>query len=244
MVLADDKEADGLAVIDLGAGHASSGESLCGRLITALKSGALLNESVGAGYLERNWPPALKEAGAWPLASLRQSFLNGALTRLVDPDTVLRSKIVEFVGNGDFGLASGQKPDGTYERVWFGESVGLDEVSFESGVFLVGKDKAKTLVEPPPPEPEPGPEPEPEPEPSPDPMPSKRTLRVHGEVPPELWNRLGTKLLPKLRSGDDLKVGIDLRVSVDEAVAGSLVDDLRQILEDLRIADKVEIEDE
>ena len=244
VVLADDKEADGLAVIDLGAGHASSGESLCGRIVTALTSGGLLNESVGAGYLERNWPPALKEAGAWPLASLRQSFLNGALTRLVDPDTVLRSKIVEFVGNGDFGLASGQRPDGTYERVWFGESVGLDEVAFESGVFLVGKDKAKTLVEPPPPEPEPGPEPEPEPEPGPDPMPSKRTLRVHGEVPPELWNRLGTKLLPKLRSGDDLKVGIDFRATVDEAVARSLSADVRQILEDLGIADKVEIGDE
>ena len=244
VVLANDKEADGLAVIDLGAGHASSGESLCGRIVTALTSGGLLNESVGAGYLERNWPPALKEAGAWPLASLRQSFLNGALTRLVDPDTVLRSKIVEFVGNGDFGLASGQRPDGTYERVWFGESVGLDEVAFESGVFLVGKDKAKTLVEPPPPEPEPGPEPEPEPEPGPDPMPSKRTLRVHGEVPPELWNRLGTKLLPKLRSGDDLKVGIDFRATVDEAVARSLSADVRQILEDLGIADKVEIVDE
>src|SRR5206468_2043277 len=27
------------------------------------------------------WPPALKDAGAWPLTSLRQSFLNGALTR-------------------------------------------------------------------------------------------------------------------------------------------------------------------
>ena len=34
------------------------------RLIAALKSEALLNESVGAGYIERNWPPALKESGA------------------------------------------------------------------------------------------------------------------------------------------------------------------------------------
>jgi hypothetical protein len=61
------------------------------------------------GYIERNWPPALKDAGAWPLASLRQSFLNGSLTRLVDPDATLKSKIVEFVTRGDFGLASGKK---------------------------------------------------------------------------------------------------------------------------------------
>src|SRR5207253_7217998 len=122
-IVADRQEADGLKVIDLGAGHSSSGETLCGRVIAALTSYALLNESVGAGYIERNWPPALKDSGAWPLASLRQSFLNGSLTRLVDPDGVLKTKLVEFVGRGDFGLASGPKPDGSYERLWFSQPV-------------------------------------------------------------------------------------------------------------------------
>jgi hypothetical protein len=117
VVLADNHEPDGLKIIDLGAGHASSSETLCGRVIAALKSQALLNESVGAGYLERHWPPALKESGAWPLVSLRQSFLNGALTRLMDPDVVLRSKLVEFIERGAFGLVSGTKPEGTYDRV-------------------------------------------------------------------------------------------------------------------------------
>ena len=91
-VVSDPQEAAGLKVIDLGAGQSSSGETLCGRVIAALKSEALLNETVGASYLERNWPPALKESGAWPLASLRQSFLNGSLTRLVDPDAILKAK--------------------------------------------------------------------------------------------------------------------------------------------------------
>ena len=50
-VIFDSREADGLKAIDLGAGHASSGETLCGRIIAALKSQALLNESVGAGYI-------------------------------------------------------------------------------------------------------------------------------------------------------------------------------------------------
>jgi hypothetical protein len=144
-IIFDSREADGLKAIDLGAGHASSGETLCGRIIAALKSQALLNESVGAGYLERNWPPALKQSGAWPLASLRQSFLNGSLTRLLDPDSILRNKIVEFVDKGDLGLASGQKPDGTYDRVWFEEQISSDEVTFESGVFLLTKAKAKAL---------------------------------------------------------------------------------------------------
>jgi len=254
VVLADGQEKDGLKAIDLGAGHSSAGESLCGRVITALRSQALLNESVGAGYVERNWPPALKESGAWPLASLRQSFLNGALTRLVDPDVILRGKIVEFVSNGDFGLASGQKADGGYERLWFDEPIAPDEVTFESGVFLILKAKAKVLKavpeagpEPgpapgPEPGPEPGPGPGPEPGPEPEPGATTRTFHVCGEVPPEVWNRLGTKILPKLRSGSDLQVGIDFTVTVDNAVAQGLQAELQQILQDLGLSDRVTIE--
>ncbi|MEW6301240.1 MAG: hypothetical protein AB1671_26485 [Thermodesulfobacteriota bacterium] len=145
VVLADSHEPDGLKIIDLGAGHASAVETLCGRIITALKSQALLNESVGAGYIERNWPPALKESGAWPLASLRQSFLNGALTRLLDPDAVLRNQIVKFVEQGEFGLASGPRPDGTYDRLWYHEPLPPEEVTFDAGVFLLTKVRAKAL---------------------------------------------------------------------------------------------------
>ncbi len=250
VVLADDQASDGLAVIDLGAGHASSGDSLCGRMITALKSGAMLNESVGAGYLERNWPPALKESGAWPLSSLRQSFLNGALTRLVDPDTVLRTKIVEFVGKGEFGLASGLEPDGTYARVWVGESLGSEEVSFESGVFLLLKDKARALVsEPAPiiapdrtPAPDTSPDPEPESSSDPAPQPTMRKIRVSGDIPPEMWNRIGTKLLPKLRACEELEVRIDIGASIDGVAASNLLGELRQILDDLGIADRVRID--
>ena len=45
---------------------------------------------------------------------------------------MLRSKIVEFVGRRDFGVASGPKLDGTYERVWFDEVIPPDEVAFEA----------------------------------------------------------------------------------------------------------------
>lgn len=252
VVLADNKEPDGLKVIDLGAGHSSSGETLCGRIILALKSQALLNESVGAGYIDRNWPPALQESGAWPLTSLRQSFLNGSLTRLIDPDSILRNKIVEFVGKGDFGLASGSKPAGSYERVWFEELISPEEVAFESGVFLIKKEKAKSLkgqgikdiIQP---QSEPTPETEPvspdktKPEP---PMISETCiLRLSGNIPPELWNRLGTKILPKLRSGTELQVGISFQVSLKADQARSLKSDLSQILEDLGLTDKVIIEE-
>jgi len=251
VIISDKQETDGLKVIDLGAGHSSSGETLCGRVITALKSQALLNESVGAGYIERNWPPALKASGAWPLKSLRQSFLDGSLTRLLDPDAVLRAKITEFVGKGDFGLASGQTPDGGYQRVWFNEPINLDEVVFESGVFLLLKAKAKTLKaapEPSPVPPEPGPEPEagpvPDPEPQPVPPPGEgmRTFLIRGDVPSEIWNRLGSKILPKLRSGLEVKIGVEFSVTVQGQLAQGFEADLRQILEDLGLRECVRIE--
>lgn len=259
VVIADSQEPDGLKSIDLGAGHSSGSETLCGRIIAALKSQALLNESVGAGYIERNWPPALKEAGEWPLASLRQSFLNGALTRLLDPDATLRSKVTEFVQRGDFGLASGRRPDGSFERVWFQERLSPEEVAFESGVFLLTKAKAQVLrsgevISP-----------------AVSGFPitgatsptglvietrsarteaptgttegiQTKTIRLVGAIPPEVWNRFGTKLLPKLRTGANVQAGIELSVTVSSDVAANLEAELRQILEDLGLSDRVRIE--
>jgi hypothetical protein len=250
-IVADGHEADGLKVIDLGAGHSSGNETLCGRVIAALKSQALLNESVGAGYIERNWPETFKANGSWPLSGLRQSFLNGSLTRLVDPDAILRNKIVEYVGRGEFGLASGAKPDGTYERVWFRELVGPDEVAFDSNVFLLRRSAAEALraggtpgpvVEPPSGSEPAWPEPRPIPGPEPAPGASMRTLRLEGTVPPELWNRLGTRLLSKLRTGTDLRVGVEFSVTVKAENAASLASDLRQILEELGLGERVRVE--
>ncbi|MCX7933838.1 MAG: AAA family ATPase, partial [Planctomycetota bacterium] len=222
---------------------------------------ALLNESVGAGYLERNWPPALKESGAWPLASLRQSFLNGSLTRLLDPDSTLRGKIVEFVNRGDFGLASGQKPDGSYERVWLGELIAPEEVAFEAGVFLLTKAKAQALKS--------GgvttfhhrgtecTEKKPEADAlcslclrgessgtdqEPTPGAKAKTYRIVGNVTPEVWNRLGTKILPKLRAGKDLQIGIDFSVTVGGDAAKTFESEIRQILDDLGLTGKVRLE--
>ena len=254
-VIDSDQEPDGVRAIDLGAGHSSSGETLCGRVIAALKSEALLNESVGAGYIQRNWPPALQQFAAWPLGSLRQSFLDGSLTRLVDPDRTLRSKIVEFVGGGDFGLASKRLSDGSYERVWFEEHVDPDDVSFDSDVFLLQRQFAEKLKAGESTEPE-QPEEESETEADGEPGSSSesdggtttttvtetRTLRLVGSVPPETWNRLGTRIIPKLRAGEDLKVGVEFSVTVNEAAADTLAAELEQIIQDLGLADSVTVE--
>jgi Protein of unknown function (DUF499) len=256
VVLADNQELEGLKIIDLGAGHAGSSESLCGRVIAALKSQASLNESVGAGYLERHWPPALKESGAWPLASIRQSFLNGALTRLLDPDTVLRGKLVEFVERGDFGLASGPRPDGSYEHVWYAELLAPEEVAFEPGVFLLTKGKAKALTDEGQPEsipelvsypsaqptPTQGQELFPRPELEPSLASQTVTLRLFGTVPPEVWNRLGTKVIPRLKSGAGLTVGVEFAVSLNADLVVSTAAELRQIVHDLGLEGRLKIE--
>ncbi|MCY3788288.1 MAG: DUF499 domain-containing protein [Gemmatimonadetes bacterium] len=249
VALSDGREELGLKMIDLGAGHSSSTETLCGRVVGALKSEALLNENVGAGYIERNWPPAFRDTGAWPLSSLRQSFLDGSLTRLSDPDTILRRQTAEFVSKGDFGLASGDNADGTYGRIWHAEPIGLEEVTFESSVFLLTKARAEELVaepepstvppsDPPPPEP-----PQPVADPSPDdPLATSRSVvQLSGTIPHEVWNRLGTRVLPKLRSGDDLNIRIDFSVNIDAKSVGNMEAELRQVLDDLGLKDRVQV---
>ncbi|NIR31957.1 MAG: hypothetical protein GWN84_22150 [Gammaproteobacteria bacterium] len=204
--------------------------------------------------------PGGLESGAWPLTSLRQSFLNGSLTRLLDPDRVQRGKILGFVQRGDFGLAPEIRPGGTYERVWYEEDIAPEEVAFESGVVLLKRSKAQTLKKaesaeeaegtapvgavdrPVPPSTETESDFGGRTAPVPPAGEEQRTIHLTGNVPPEVWNRLGTKLLPKLRSGSDLRVGVEFSVTVDSAFARSLEVDLRQILEDLGLSGTVRLE--
>ncbi len=133
-------------------------------------------------------------------------------------------------------------------------SVTPDEVAFESGVFLLRKVTAEAIragrppTPPSPPEVKPGPETTPPPETGPgtgpvhEPGPSTRTLRLAGTVPPEVWNRLGTKILPKLRAGSELKIGLDFSATVPADTANGLATDLRQILQELSLAEAIRVE--
>jgi hypothetical protein len=69
-----------------------------------------------------------------------------------------------------------------------------------------------------------------------------RTLRLVGTVPPEIWNRLGTKIIPKLKSGSDLKIGVDFSVTINADSIRTLEIELRQVIEDLGLAGKIKIE--
>ena len=68
-----------------------------------------------------------------------------------------------------------------------------------------------------------------------------RTLRIYGEIPTEVWQRLGRTLIPKLKSGTDLHVGLDVSLSLD-ADGAQLRHEIQQILQDLKLETKVKVE--
>ncbi|HEX3105001.1 MAG TPA: DUF499 domain-containing protein [Terriglobales bacterium] len=262
IVLSDSKAETGLRVIDLGAGHAGSGETLASIIIGTLKRLALLNDSPGAGYLERKWPEPFRKSGAWPVSALRQAFLNGTLERVLDPDVYLRARLPEFVMRGDFGFASGQKSEGGYSRIWFGELMPAEEIVFDSDVYLVLPKKAEEYkaskpllltLEPQAETATAGGEPTliedsaNPPQHQLDDMEQgraqkNRTLRIHGEIPTEVWQRLGRTLIPKLKGVADLRVGLDVSLSLDRDSANGLQHEIHQILQDLKLEEKVKVE--
>jgi hypothetical protein len=65
---------------------------------------------------------------------------------------------------------------------------------------------------------------------------------VIGNVPPEVWNRLGTKILPKLRVGSDLRVTVDFSVTVRAETAASLESEIRLALQELGLTEAVRVE--
>lgn len=58
-------------------------------------------------------------------------------------------------------------------------------------------------------------------------------------IPPEIWNRVGNKLIPKLRTGEGLEVSVGLTVTVARSQRGHFLVEVRQILSDLGLVDKV-----
>ncbi len=86
---------------------------------------------------------------------------------------------------------------------------------------------------------------EPETGPTPAPEPArgiqKRTLRLVGTIPPEVWNRLGTKIIPKLKAGEDLKIGVEFSITLNVDSFQSMTSDLSQVLEDLGLKDKIRV---
>lgn len=61
-------------------------------------------------------------------------------------------------------------------------------------------------------------------------------------MPPEIWNRLETKILPKLRSGSGLKIEINFTIIVEGWDVANFRNEIKQILDDLGLSESVKIE--
>ncbi len=70
-----DAPAASLKELPLGQLHPSEARSITSAILARLRHESLLSREIGSSYIERNWPPAFKESGAWPLASLKEGCL-------------------------------------------------------------------------------------------------------------------------------------------------------------------------
>ena len=147
--------------------------------------------------------------------------------------------------------------------MWFQEWVGPDEVSFEPNVFLLTKSRAQALkcklMRPEKHDGDSVPTPTSVPTPSDSKsddepheetgtsseqtsVPRSKSLRLSGQIPSEVWNRLGTKLLTKLKTGGDLHIGVEFKVTVKSELAAGFEAELRQVLEDLSLSGKIQLQ--
>jgi len=65
---------------------------------------------------------------------------------------------------------------------------------------------------------------------------------VSGTVPAELWNRIGSKLIPKIRSAADHRLTIECSAEMEAAQAAQLVRELEQAIADLNLTGKLFVE--
>jgi hypothetical protein len=67
-------------------------------------------------------------------------------------------------------------------------------------------------------------------------------VTVAGTIPPEQWNRLGTRLIPKMRAVGTVTATIRLDIEIDQTKSATLASELRQIIEETSLSGTVRIE--
>ena len=125
------------------------------------------------------------------------------------------------------------------------------EITFEADVYLLSKALAEKLKSP-----EIGPVPARASEPAAPETPSTpesphldvggagayAIISVAGSIPPEQWNRLGTRLIPKMRAAGTVTATIRLEIEIDQTKAATLSADLRQIVDETGLTGAIRVE--
>ncbi|HZM06806.1 MAG TPA: DUF499 domain-containing protein [Candidatus Saccharimonadales bacterium] len=246
-----DASSTNLKEISLGQLHPSEAGSITSAILARLKHDSLLSREIGASYIERNWPPALKDSGTWPLVSLKAAFFQGQFTRLEKADDALRTTVSRAVGQGLLGLASGKDPN-SFDRVWFKEPVELADITFDYDTYLLTAAKAKALKQapsqpstPPPVSPTPAQPTGPTTSPtiptgagtSAPVEPKVTTVSWEGELKREQWNLFSLKVLTRLAQAEDLEIEVRVKAKLKEA---QTLEQLNAALKELGISQSFE----
>lgn len=224
--------------------HPSEARSITAAILSRLRHESLLSNEIGASYIERNWPPALKDSGTWPLASLKAAFFQGGFTRLEKPDEALRATITRAVIQGTLGLASG-KDTAAFDHVWFKESVDQSDITFDFDTYLLRSAKAKELKEsggkPVPPipptdsaRPPVAPTAVPESTIKPPIKPKDLIVSWEGALRREQWNLFSLKVLTRLANAEGVEISVKVRAKLKET---HTLEELNASLKELGLAD-------
>jgi hypothetical protein len=238
--------------IDLGLQHSSGGESLVGLIAARLRQEGLLEESVSADFVVRNWPPALEE---WSTKGVRDTFYASPQFPRLSDWNALRTTIAEGVRQGRFGYAS-KSQAGTYQTAVIEDpGFGPANVEFSDEVVLLPREKALSLKE--------GAGKEPvairdrgegheagsgEEEPGPPTAPPTgvieaerlSTLLWEGEVPPQKWMNFYTRVVSRFATGPGLKLRVQVEASPETGVTREAVEETKRALRELGLSDAVE----
>jgi hypothetical protein len=228
--------------------HPSEARSITAAILARLRHESLLSNEIGASYIERNWPPALKDSGMWHLAGLKAAFFQGSFTRLEKPDEALRATIARAVAQGTLGLASG-KNTAAFDHVWFKEQVDQSDITFDFDTYLLRAVTAKTLKDaggktiPPVPQPD-GSKPAIE-----SPKPSEPTVKSskpkdlnvswEGSLRREQWNLFSLKVLTRLSNAEGVEISVTIGAKIKE---NHTVEELNAALKELGLAGEFEKE--
>ena len=243
-----------LQEVDLGLLHPSASESLVGFIVARLKQEGLLEESISADFLVRNWPPALEE---WSTKGVRDMFFaSPKFPRLLSPE-VLRDTTAEGVKAGKFGYVG--KGNGDYQDrpIIDDPNFGPTNVEISDQVVLLRREKALalkgtllSLLEVPlPPQgvsealPA-GPQGTPQPTPATPSIPRKRYLSWEGELFPQKWTNFYMKILSRFATDPNLRLMVRFDLSSEAGISQHEVEEVEIALRELGLdAGKLKAED-
>jgi hypothetical protein len=134
-----------LRQIDLGQVTSSMAKTIVELYLNELIRTDDITKGVGANKLLRYWPPALTE---WSTKGVRDAFYSSPqLPRLLDGDAIKRT-IADGVTQGLLGYAT-KDDKGRLVLVRFQASLSDSEVEIDDGLFVLKKDDAAKLLDPP-----------------------------------------------------------------------------------------------